>query len=366
MWRQQVKIQLQADLEEHNRASLARAAAISRCGAVKVLAQLAGRVVLGQVRCLINRWSRHALRGMIQDLQTAHGEQLERVQRKQQEIHAALQAQMSKQAERAAQKETAMHDAHKHLRSSMDAQGRGAGLRMLRQTIAHAARGELGVHVWAWRMGARNDEMRKLQTEHQRAQKTVQAQLQREMTDFVTDTAEASKGVGLRLLKQIMIRLAKGEGAMRLEVWRQHVKMAALKRHRDLQATLEAQMRAQGQEAGLRALKQVMKRLAKGEAAMRIEIWRTKKQDEVRAEEMARLQRDLEAKAVDATRGAGLRQLKQIMTRHAKGEAGMRVEVWRMAVIMAGARRRLEIQARLEERMQAQGQGEDSACYDRS
>ena len=70
--------------------------------------------------------------------------------------------------------------------------------------------------------------------------------------------------------------------------------------------------------------------------------------DEARAEQMARLQRDLEVRAADAAQGAALRQLKQIMMRLMKGEAAMRVEVWRGAVkmmhqqkLLAGAVKRL-------------------------
>ena len=44
---------------------------------------------------------------------------------------------------------------------------------------------------------------------------------------------------------------------------------------------------------------------------------------------MARLQKDLEARAADASKGAALRQLKQIMVRIMKGEVAMRLEVWR-------------------------------------
>ena len=47
-------------------------------------------------------------------------------------------------------------------------------------------------------------------------------------------------------------------------------KMAAYARHREMQAALEAQMRAQGQGAGLRQLRQILARIAKGERAMRL------------------------------------------------------------------------------------------------
>merc|ERR1719174_2254022 len=144
---------------------------------------------------------------------------------------------------------------------------------------------------------------------------------------------------------------------MRLEVWRQEMKMDSYARYEAMQAALEAQMRAQGQSAGLRQLRQIMIRMVKGEAGYRIEIWRTTMQDETRAAEMARLQADLEARAADASKGAALRQLKQIMVRIMKGEAAMRLEMWRTAVKMDAYAKYQEMQAALEAQMQAQGQG---------
>merc|ERR1719152_524844 len=122
------------------------------------------------------------------------------------------------------------------------------------------------------------------------------ARLQRELEERAAD---ASKGAALRQLRQIMV-------GMRVEIWRTAVKMDAYAKHRELQAALEAQMKAQGQGAGLRQLRQIMVRLVKGEAAMRVVIWRTAMQDEARAEELARMQADLEARAADASKGAAL------------------------------------------------------------
>merc|ERR1719454_2146190 len=128
-------------------------------------------------------------------------------------------------------------------------------------------------------------------------------------------------------------------------------------RHREMQAALEAQMKAQGQGAGLRQLRQIMIRMVKGEAGLRVEIWRTTMKDAVRAKEMARLQTELEARAADASKGAALRQLKQIMVRIMKGETAMRVEIWRSAMKMDAYAKHAELTAALEAQMQVQGQG---------
>ena len=88
-----------------------------------------------------------------------------------------------------------------------------------------------------------------------------------------TRERKGRQGAALRQLMQIMVRLVKGEVAMRLEVWRSVIKMNVHAKHAELHADLEAQMRAQGQGAGLRQLTQVMARVMKGEVVMRMKIW---------------------------------------------------------------------------------------------
>merc|ERR1719482_673476 len=204
-------------------------------------------------------------------------------------------------------------------------------------------KGEVGLRVEIWRT-AMKDEMRA-------------EQMARLQSELEARAADASKGAALRQLRQIMVRIMKGEVGMKVEIWHMGVKMDAYAKYEAMQAALEAQMKAQGQGAGLRQLRQIMVRLVKGEVGLRVEIWRTAMKDEVRALEMARLQRDLEERAADASKGAGLRQLRQIMVRLMKGEVGMRVEIWRTGVKMDAYARHRELQAALEAQMQAQGQG---------
>merc|ERR550537_2953 len=182
-------------------------------------------------------------------------------------------------------------------------------------------------------------------------------QMARLQSELEARAADVAKGAALRQLRQIMVRIMKGWVGMRVEVWRTAVKMDAYAKHRELQAALEAQMQAQGQGAGLRQLRQILTRMVKGEVGMRVEIWRTAMKDEMRAEEMARLQRELEERAADASKGAALRQLKQIMVRLMKGEVAMRVEMWRQQVKMDAYSRFRDMQAALLEQMKSQGQG---------
>ena len=83
----------------------------------------------------------------------------------------------------------------------------------------------------------------------------LRGELERRVVDVET-------GGAMRQLRQMLVRLAKGEVAMRVEIWRTGVKVAAYARYEAMHAALEAQMMAQGQGAGLRQLRQIMIRMA--------------------------------------------------------------------------------------------------------
>ena len=60
---------------------------------------------------------------------------------------------------------------------------------------------------------------------------------------------------------------------------------------------LEVQMRGTSATAGLRILRQVAKRMLKGEVGMRIETWYTAMKDEVRRAEVKAMRSELEQQA---------------------------------------------------------------------
>lgn len=176
------------------------------------------------------------------------------------------------------------------------------------------------------------------------------ARLQRELE---LKAENERKGVGMRMLRQILARRTKGELGLRLEVWR----MALRVQMRGMRKALETQMKAQGQGAGLRMLRQIMARQTKGELGLRIEVWRTGCQDGVRGRELDRERRALAEQADNAAKGAGLRQLKQILARLAKGEVASLVEVWRQGGRMAAYDRQVAIARELDAKMRTQGRG---------
>jgi hypothetical protein len=66
-----------------------------------------------------------------------------------------------------------------------------------------------------------------------------------------------------------MQRLAKGEVAMRIEVWRQGQKMAEYAKLAEMRDALADP----GLEAGLRLLRQIWARMVKGELGLRVVVW---------------------------------------------------------------------------------------------
>ena len=108
--------------------------------------------------------------------------------------------------------------------------------------------------------------------------------------------AAAAKGAGLLLLKQVMVRLMKGEVAMRVMVW----KTAQGREKADLEARATAATTAAAKGAGLLLLKQVMVRMMKGEVAMRVVVWEAAMRtaadaDRLAAEAQSEQRRTLEA-----------------------------------------------------------------------
>ena len=119
------------------------------------------------------------------------------------------------------------------------------------------------------------------------------------------------------MLRQIMAHMVKGELGLRLEIWRQLLRIDKDMRNASqfaaMQASLASQMRAQRQDAGLHMLRQVLARIAKGKMALRVEVWRTGCAYHRHSQELLRLRRDLEEDAAQQRKGAGLRLLRQII-----------------------------------------------------
>ena len=93
----------------------------------------------------------------------------------------------------------------------MRAQGQSAGLQQMRQVLARMAKDEMGLKLQIWRTLLQDDNRIE--------------QMARLRTDLEVKASSAREGAGLLQMKQILARLSKGEMAMRLEIWRQLLKM---------------------------------------------------------------------------------------------------------------------------------------------
>lgn len=98
----------------------------------------------------------------------------------------------------------------------------------------------------------------------------------------------------LRKLRRTFISIMRGELAAKIEDWRMRARMSlysdeTTREIEDMRSALEARMRDTSHSAGLRILRQVLARMVKGEIGLRLEIFRTAAKDALHAEEINNL-----------------------------------------------------------------------------
>ena len=110
---------------------------------------------------------------------------------------------------------------------------------------------------------------------------TLQCELLGTEERHVHKSIDVSRKAAMQGLRQVMMRMQKGAVGMRVGVWLEAVKCAAREsentRHHEMQAGLKTQMR----EAGVRQMRQVMARMVKGELGLRVEMWHSEMTHEV-------------------------------------------------------------------------------------
>jgi len=128
-----------------------------------------------------------------------------------------------------------------------------------------------------------------------------------------------SHGAGLRALRQVMKRLVKGEVGMRVEIWYNAMederREAELRKHRAIQMSLHCHIRSQSQDSGLRILQQALKQVLHGELGLRIEIWYNGREDAVREIRMEAVANGVRAKQYSW----GMWQLQRMLTAYMQG-----------------------------------------------
>jgi len=184
-------------------------------------------------------------------------------------------------------------------------------------------RGEKGMALQAMRMKM---------TEQIRATQVMDAYLAND---------ECLKSAGLRGLRSIMMRLAKGEIAERLEIWRTAKRWSvtkyveALKRSLAAQeqemAVYESQADSQIKNAAFRQMRAVMTRLVKCDVSERIEIWRTMKTSHVsykRQQEMSMFMTEVDSHL----KNTAMRQVMGVTMRMVMGKITQIIARWRGAL----------------------------------
>jgi len=185
---------------------------------------------------------------------------------------------------------------------------------ILKQVVARLVHGEIGMRLEVWKHET-------MLAQHEREKADLARMLELKLTEEKAQTA-------VQLLSQIMIRLVKGETAMRLAVWRQHKIHETEMRHQEALVRLEkARLEAQGGTA-VDMLRQILTRFVKGEASYRLELWRqaNKRDIEMKHHTVLLL---MEQKRLDLQTQTGYNLLRAILTRILKGRAGYHLELWR-------------------------------------
>ena len=176
------------------------------------------------------------------------------------------------------------------------------------------------------------------------------AKLLKQKNDAAQRTRDATRDLALRRFQQIVMRLMKGEVGMRIQIWYKHMQDQMQAAELDkLHCELEAKAGA-NQASGLRMLKQTMIRLTKGDLAMRIEIWRvgTKIGAQVKQSswevqiltkiealngkhkvQLDKIRTELEAKNLHLTHKIAVKELQHTMTRFMKESVGNGILIWR-------------------------------------
>ena len=148
---------------------------------------------------------------------------------------------------------------------------------------------------------------------------------QQEMRRMASASEKQLRSAAMRGLRAIMMRLAKGETAMLIEIWRTNLRWGSMQAADALRQSLEAEMRAGQMSAALKQLQMVFAGIIRGEKGMALQGMRSSMAEEKREREMAMMAAAGEAQL----KSVAIRELRAIMIKLAKGETAMLIEIWR-------------------------------------
>jgi len=230
--------------------------------------------------------------------------------------------------------------AERSIRDTAASEKKGSGMRQLKLVLIRLAKGEASMRLEAWRAASR---------------RASEAQTNLLIDQLHDRFRGERKGAGLRQMKLILLRIMKGKAAMRLEVWRSTQQRAA---QEQLRRVLQEKVESGRKGSAVSMLRSVFAGITRGNGSMRLELWRTSTQIACKEASVA-MRRSLVQRAADDRKGAAMRRLKQIMIRIAKGDGSFRVAIWRdngkRAERAAAAKLQREITKRAEADSRAAG-----------
>ena len=176
-----------------------------------------------------------------------------------------------------------------------------AGVKMLKQALARLAKGELGLRLLLWKSGKQEAKEAANDATHALA------------------LASRNKSQAMKMLQQVFALMTKGKQGLRLLLWRcgkQDAKEAAA------EAAMAAVLKQTRNSAGVKMLKQALARLAKGELGLRLLLWKSGKQEAKEAAAMAAADVAMAAALEQTTNSASVCQLEsQVKRLYAQLEA---------------------------------------------
>ena len=109
---------------------------------------------------------------------------------------------------------------------------------------------------------------------------------QREMGRMASASEKQLRSAAMRGLRAIMMRLAKGETAMLIEIWRTNLRWGSMQAADALRQSLEAEMRAGQLSAALKQLQMVIAGMIRGAKGMALQSMRSTMAEDERQRQM--------------------------------------------------------------------------------
>jgi len=139
---------------------------------------------------------------------------------------------------------------------------------------------------------------------------------------------EQLRSAAIREMRAVMMRVAKGEVAMYLEMWRSNKKLAWMDQADALKAKLEAELRSGQQGAALRQVAMVMAGVMRGVKGSALQSMRMAMADDRRERELGAMQ----AAGEEQLRSAAIREMRAVMMRRAKSDTMRHINNWRLNI----------------------------------